>query len=106
MKKIIALLVLLSSSYSFANEALIENAKNMIKSQLKDPYSAQFENIYIGKTENNLPVVCGEVNAKNSYGAYVGRKKFYYFETSDKPMLGMESELAFNVLHEVFCLNN
>lgn len=49
-----------------------------IVKDFKDPYSAVFEGIYIGKAANGSPVVCGTVNAKNSYGAYTGRKPFYY----------------------------
>lgn len=45
--------------------------KEKLGASLKDPYSAQytFDNIGNG-------VVCGTINAKNSYGAFVGRKPF------------------------------
>ena len=39
-----------------------------VKKVLKDPNSAQFQNI---------KGICGEVNAKNSYGGYTGFKRFY-----------------------------
>ncbi|WP_430434281.1 hypothetical protein [Methyloversatilis sp.] len=40
---------------------------------LKDPQSAQFRSEHLGKHPGYL---CGEVNAKNSMGGYVGFKRF------------------------------
>ncbi len=61
--------------------ALIEATKQIVADTLKDPGSAQFRNmvVYNGGKEK---AVCGEVNGKNSYGGYVGFKKFYKYETS------------------------
>ena len=42
-------------------------SKEVVKGSLKDPQSAQFQNLY---------GYCGEVNSKNSYGGYVGFKKY------------------------------
>jgi len=50
----------------------IENSKAAILSTLKDPRSAVFRNIIV----RNDFYVCGEMNAKNSFGGYVGFKKF------------------------------
>lgn len=45
---------------------------------LRDPYSAQFSGIYTTKKASSQRDVnvCGYVNAKNLYGAYVGRTMF------------------------------
>lgn len=43
-----------------------------VKKELADPYSAKFENVKKQKSG----AVCGEVNYKNQYGAYVGRQPF------------------------------
>jgi hypothetical protein len=52
---------------SFTKEALIRS--------FKDPGAVQFRGVFIsGKA---MPVLCGEVNGKNSYGAYVGFRRFY-----------------------------
>lgn len=59
---------------------LHEKAKAAAASLLKDPMSAQFRNV-TGNT-----AVCGEVNGKNSFGAYSGFKPFYYFEMGDPPV--------------------
>lgn len=49
-------------------------AKTDVANRLKDPMSAQFRNVKLTKDGN----VCGEVNGKNSYGAYSGFVSFYY----------------------------
>lgn len=55
-------------------QALIK-AKTVIENQLKDPLSAQFRNVMF-KPYGSGTVVCGEVNGKNSYGAYNGFQRF------------------------------
>ena len=42
---------------------------------MKDPSSVQFRRVEIKMFKGNR-IVCGELNAKNSYGGYVGFKKF------------------------------
>ncbi len=49
----------------------VGEAKTLAAQDLKDPSSAQFREVH--KTGG---AICGEVNAKNSYGAYVGFKHF------------------------------
>jgi hypothetical protein len=50
-------------------------AKAAITASFKDPASAQFQSLFLsGKA---LPVLCGEVNGKNSYGGFVGFRRFY-----------------------------
>lgn len=58
--------------------ALVEKAKSTITRDLKDPESARFRNlgIYKSTTGKGGVSVCGEINAKNSYGAYTGYRKF------------------------------
>ena len=58
----------------------VRQAKAKITANFKDPSSAQFRNLYL--SGKGLPTLCGEVNAKNSYGAYVGFRGFIYSETS------------------------
>lgn len=50
-------------------------AEFALKQRMKDPESAQFrdERMY---TRGDTLVVCGEVNAKNSFGGYTGFKAF------------------------------
>lgn len=42
---------------------------------LRDPLSAQYRNIRPAPKHQNM--VCGEMNAKNAYGGYVGFVPFY-----------------------------
>jgi hypothetical protein len=56
-------------------EKTITAVQDSIKATLKDPDSAQFQNIRIADYDGGK-VVCGEINAKNSYGGYVGYKSF------------------------------
>lgn len=50
-------------------------AKNAVKENLKDPESATFRKLFLVKNQKG-EAVCGEVNAKNSYGGYVGFQPF------------------------------
>lgn len=56
-------------------------AEQVIKSNLKDPDSAKFSELYVvpytGKNSTEaMMTVCGYVNAKNSFGGYTGNKRF------------------------------
>lgn len=53
----------------------IEKGKEGVVALLKDPDSAKFRNVAL-KPFGDGKVVCGEVNAKNSYGGYVGFRGF------------------------------
>lgn len=50
----------------------IEEVQALVQDQLKDPQSAQFTNVRVVEG-----LVCGEVNAKNSFGGYIGKRKFW-----------------------------
>lgn len=55
-------------------------AKQAFTQNFLDPGSAQYRNTFVAKS-GPLLVLCGEVNGKNSSGAYVGFRGFY--QTSD-----------------------
>lgn len=59
----------------FGHEQATEKGMESVKRQLKDPESARFQNIQLTDHNGGL-VLCGEINAKNSYGGYVGFKRF------------------------------
>lgn len=52
----------------------IDSAKALAADSMKDPAAAQFRNVRRSTTD--AEDVCGEVNGKNSYGAYTGFKRF------------------------------
>lgn len=58
--------------------ALIQAGQNAAAHDLKDPDSAKFRD-----TEINGAHVCGEINATNSFGAYVGYRPFYAVRRED-----------------------
>jgi len=51
----------------------IDRANSILIRNFKDPESARFRNVFVSQTD--VPIVCGEVNGKNSYGAYTGFTK-------------------------------
>lgn len=58
-----------------SQEEAIEAAKVVVAHDFKDPESARFRAIEIRDFQGGK-LICGEVNAKNSYGGYVGYQKF------------------------------
>lgn len=56
-------------------EKVLDKGTKAIAANLKDPGSANFRNVRLVKYLDSA-VICGEVNAKNSYGGYVGFKDF------------------------------
>ncbi len=68
-------------------EAQIAAAKSRLEGALKDPTSVQYRNLIAVLHTSTLReashTTCGEINAKNSYGGYVGFRRFIY-EENDK----------------------
>ncbi len=52
----------------------LRKAKDALEQQLKDPASVQYKNL----EKYRDGVVCGEYNAKNSFGGFVGFKQFVF----------------------------
>jgi hypothetical protein len=68
-----------NESISQPMAAVITDAEKSICDSLKDCESARFRNEVIKTIHNGqTTVVCGEVNAKNSFGGYTGFQKFMY----------------------------
>jgi hypothetical protein len=61
-------------------DAMKDAAATSVKEDLIDPYSAVFdyEAAYVNKSKTfgSITSICGKVNAKNRFGAYVGRTYF------------------------------
>jgi hypothetical protein len=77
MKKsaiVIALLVLAAVSVAEAAPKDVERAREAVRRVLKDPESARFTGEYISSSG----AICGRVNAKNSYGGYIGPKSYVF----------------------------
>lgn len=57
---------------------IMGTAFSVVRASLKDPGSAQFGPAKRYVAANQQSVVCGTVNAKNSFGGYIGVKRFVY----------------------------
>lgn len=68
----------------------IRNNQRLLKQKLKDPDSAKFGDDYVSYKSGG-PVVCGTVNARNSFGGYSGAERY----------VGMGAELGVYMASEV-----
>ncbi|ECF3885518.1 hypothetical protein E4A63_17390 [Salmonella enterica subsp. enterica serovar Ank] len=62
----------------------INYGESQVKQSLKDPDSAKFSDLWFSPDANNgkpkiSGYVCGRVNAKNAFGAYVGEAPFFIY---------------------------
>lgn len=53
-----------------------QKVRTALEDRLKDAESARVRRLQVNKVDGTLHL-CGEVNSKNSYGAYVGYERFY-----------------------------
>lgn len=66
-------------AHQTAEEALMVEAQEAVRAELKDPESARFGETAATIVLPSIGAVCfGTVNAKNSFGGYVGEQKFFY----------------------------
>lgn len=86
----------------------VESTILQIKDRLKDPSSVQFRNIYINSLKTGATSVCGELNAKNSFGGYTGFNAFYQSNTDKEPIIYSESDSnpdkkIFKAMYFLYC---
>jgi hypothetical protein len=74
-----------SAAYAAKPKPPVEEAKAAVKDTLRDPASAQFKNIKI----NSVGDVCGQFNAKNSFGGY-GEFEYFRYEVKNKLLTNRE----------------
>lgn len=73
-----------------------ETIKEYVKENLKDPESVKFRNVNNG---------CGELNAKNSFGGYIGFKRFLVKpQTLEIIIEDQDDNVAFEPLWDKFCV--
>lgn len=73
------------------SQVWVANGREAVEYKLKDARSAEFRNLYFSN-KGGVPVSCGEVNSKNSFGGYVGFQRFISGGSSDTTFL--EEEVA------------
>ncbi len=82
--------------------SFVQQAKTALSADFKDPSTAQYRGLFL--SGEAMPVLCGEVNAKNSYGAYVGFRRFY---ATGKPFLNSvespKSDMVFEGMWPSMC---
>jgi hypothetical protein len=86
-------------------QKFIADAKSVMTVNFKDPGSAQWRNLFISEIKNGdltTWFLCGEVNAKNSYGAYIGFKAFI----ADSKYGHMQGEVTFDLISGKACVNS
>ncbi len=78
MTKFVAVLVctLFMVGCSPSEKDFVEMGESVVKDTLKDPDSAKFESFF-RDFGDDTGYVCGYINAKNSYGGYIGKKPYY-----------------------------
>jgi uncharacterized protein len=60
------------------NEARKQMAREVVQERLKDPDSAKFgDTMFAGQADDGVLEICGEVNAKSSFGGYTGMSPFF-----------------------------
>jgi hypothetical protein len=84
----------------------VDAAEEGLKQRMKDPESMQTRNVVAYKQGNGGYIVCGEVNAKNSFGGYNGFEPFMgagdmVYTASDNEAVG-----DFNKLYDMGCRAN
>ncbi|MBP7453322.1 MAG: hypothetical protein KA914_11070 [Ottowia sp.] len=83
------------------DEFVTATKTNLVR-DFKDPEGARFRDTFVGSRRGS--VLCGEVNAKNSYGAYTGYRRFY--ATTSPAFKFIESEhnaTTFAVNWKTYC---
>ena len=78
--------------------AIRVQARMAIQERLKDPGSAEFRNIVSSET-----VACGEVNAKNAFGGYVGFTRFLHTAGGITMLDESQDKASFDVLWRTLC---
>lgn len=84
--------LIVGGAYFYARQAgwvgLESEARDALAYTLKDAPTAQFRKL----SKDSLGTICGEVNARNGFGAYTGYRQFYawrgtvFIDSDDSPL--------------------
>jgi len=100
MKSLLLVVLLVAgASHAQSPDQAISDAKAAIAMKMKDPESARFAGVVVSPKGST---VCGWVNAKNSYGGYVGYKPFYvmgrFAEVRDEDDVALSNRSIFAMI--------
>lgn len=79
----------------------IEGFKQNVTRNLKDPESAKFRDVKLNKAKTAL---CGEVNAKNGFGAFSGYQAFVAVDSAAFIMRGDSCNIG-SITDQIECLS-
>lgn len=111
----LCVLLLAAPALATANDEMISKAKDAVSYDMRDPASAQFREVTYYLRPSKKPdgepmhVVCGQVNAKNAYGAYVGFRRFFWYDGGSAMVQSETSGPiadAYNDLFDNLCSTN
>lgn len=77
-------------------DAFVNKSKQALTANYKDPQSAQYKDLVISDGSPMGRALCGSVNGKNSYGAYVGFHRFRVEWLTGTPSVWNEGETTRN----------
>lgn len=81
---LLAWLMIAANAHAETDAEFMARAKADLASTSREPQTIQFRNVRVGHYRNTrgklIPTVCGEINARNMFGNYVGFQKFWYFD--------------------------
>jgi hypothetical protein len=77
---VIVVVLLVAAGVGYRYFVLLPAAREPVLAQLNDPESARFQNErLVGPWQPSKMFYCGQVNAKNKMGGYVGYSHFFAF---------------------------
>ena len=81
-------LVLVTGGLFYVNETYQKYvAREVVLHVLKDPESAKFGEFSVVTSDSNMQTACLAVNARNSFGGYVGEQQASLFKINGKWLL-------------------
>lgn len=83
----------------------VDKFKAVLTSRFKDPSSAQFKSVVAYGIAKPLRIsfMCGQVNAKNSYGAYIGFKRFFMIGTASYDIEDSKNQYVIDQMWPTTC---
>ena len=97
-----ALTALSAAAQDKGHGAFVAQAKEVVTKNFKDPEGARFRNLAVYRSNTGSLALCGEVNAKNGFGAFVGYRAF--LATVENASLREEGDdMLFDTLKTVYC---
>ena len=89
-------------SQSTKEAVWIEKGKSAVRHKLKDGDSAIFRSTFFHRGKDNVPMSCGEVNSKNSFGAMTGYQRYISAASHESTFLEEQID-DFDIVWNKFC---